>query len=217
MRLCSSSWWLLLSSKLMKRKIEMGIHGVRQLLHSNIRYRKKNTQFSLFRAVNGGLETRVTYKAQKYGRHLEMVRSEFVFPVSARKLFLFYDYFPSQQQATLGLRHTQKDVRFRERLRGGSRAEHTVPRWNAPRWLTMTWGCFGADSHRGQSERVHQRAYRQRRGCSWAWNSAARHKNIRHHVTQVTAGMVGRMSQKRWGGEGGGGGERLKSRFFTVG
>lgn len=67
----------------------MGIHGVRQLLHSNTRYRKKNTNFSLFRAVNGGLETRSTYKAQKYGRHLEMVRSELVFCVSARKLFLF--------------------------------------------------------------------------------------------------------------------------------
>lgn len=140
----------------------MGNHGVRQLLHSNTRYRKKNTKFSLFSAVNRRVETRFTYKAQKCGRHLEMVRSELVFPVSARKLFHFYDYFPSRQQATFGLRHTRKDIRFRERLQGGSRAEQTVPRWNAPRRLTMTWGCFGADSHRGQSKRVRQRACRQR-------------------------------------------------------
>lgn len=146
----------------------MGIHGVRRLLHSNTRHREKYTKFSLFRALNGGLETRITYKAQKYRRHLETVRSELVCRVAARTLFYFDDYFSSQQQATLGLRHIQKDVRFRERLRGGSRAKQTVPWRNAARRLTMTWGCFGADSHKGQSERVRQRAYRQRRGCSSA-------------------------------------------------
>lgn len=65
----------------MKRKIEMGILGVRPLLHSNSRYGEKNTTFSLFRAANGGLESGFTRKMQKYGGHLERVRSGLVFRV----------------------------------------------------------------------------------------------------------------------------------------
>lgn len=82
----------------------------------------------------------------------------------------------------------------------------------APHQLTMFWGCFGVDSHRGLSEHARQQAYQQHRGCSSTWNSAGGSQNRNHYISQVTTeGQVekrkgargkekGRIQQKGWGG-----------------
>lgn len=58
----------------------------------------------------------------------------------------------------------------------------------------MCWACFGAGSHRGQSEHVRLQVYRRRPGCSSTWNSPGFSK---HYTSRRWQGGDKRCASKK--------------------